>query len=146
MKQQTPQSNILVIKLSALGDFIQALGPMAAIRKHHKNSKITLLTTAPYKAFAEKCGYFDEIWIDERPGWANITSWINLRKRLNHENFTRVYDLQNNNRTSIYFKLFSKKPEWVGTVKGASHRNHSPQRTAGHAFDGHVQTRSEELV
>ena len=61
------QDNILVIKLSALGDFIQALGPMAAIRKHHKNAKITLLTTQGFKRFAQECGYFDDIIIDQRP-------------------------------------------------------------------------------
>ena len=40
---------ILVIKLGALGDFIYALGPMAAIRRHHKDARITLLTTAPFE-------------------------------------------------------------------------------------------------
>ena len=34
----------------------------------------------------------------------------------------------------------TKRPEWVGVAPGASHRNASPERTAGHAFDGHVQT------
>jgi len=33
---------ILVIKLAALGDFVQALGPMAAIRKHHKDAHMDL--------------------------------------------------------------------------------------------------------
>ena len=41
-------SRVLVIKLGALGDFLQALGPFAAIRHHHKEAKITLLTTAPF--------------------------------------------------------------------------------------------------
>jgi ADP-heptose:LPS heptosyltransferase len=132
--------NILVIKLGALGDFIQALGPMNAIRKHHPDAHITLLTTAPYREFAESSGYADKVWIDEKPGWTALSGWKKLKKQLNEGNFTRVYDLQNNDRTSFYLKLFSKKPEWVGTAKGASHRNDSPQRTAGHAFDGHVQT------
>lgn len=134
------QDNILVIKLSALGDFIQALGPMAAIRKHHKNAKITLLTTQGFKRFAEECGYFDDIIIDQRPKLLDFKKWADLRKTLNSKNFTRTYDLQNNDRTGLYFKLFSPKPEWVGIAKGASHRNTSPNRTAGHAFDGHVQT------
>ena len=33
---------ILVIKLGALGDFVQALGPFAAIRRHHAGDRITL--------------------------------------------------------------------------------------------------------
>jgi len=142
MTKQTPntQKNILVIKLGALGDFIQACGPMAAIRKHHANAHITLLTTPPFEKFACQTGYFNDIWIDEKPRWNNFLGWLSLRKRLNEGGFERVYDLQNNDRSACYMRLFAKRPEWVGAAKGASHRNASPERTAGHAFDGHVQT------
>ncbi|MGB0720162.1 MAG: glycosyltransferase family 9 protein [Bdellovibrionales bacterium] len=132
---------ILVIKLGALGDFIQALGPMAAIRKHHKDAHITILTTKPFQTFANQCGYCDDVIIDERPKALDINGWMTLKKQLNTAKFDRVYDLQNNDRTAFYFKLLkSPKPQWVGVVKGASHRNTSPDRTAGHAFDGHAQT------
>ena len=134
--------NVLVIKLSALGDFVQALGPMKAIKRHHPNAKITLLTTKSFKNFGEECGYFDEIIIDNRPKFLDLKGWLDLRKKLRVLNPDRVYDLQNNDRTGLYFKLLdkSKKTEWVGTAKGASHRNTSPERTKGHAFYGHVQT------
>lgn len=132
--------NILVIKLGALGDFIQATGPMKAIRNHHKGARLTLLTTKPFVRIAEACGYFDDIIIDERPRFYEPKKWLSLKKQLNTGHFSRVYDLQNNDRTSLYLKLFSPKPEWVGAAKGASHRNISAQRTAGHAYDGHVQT------
>ena len=39
--------NILVIKHGALGDFVLALGPMQAIRRHHSANRIVLLTTEP---------------------------------------------------------------------------------------------------
>ena len=39
--------NILVIKHGALGDFILAQSAFAAIRRHHRDGTITLLTTAP---------------------------------------------------------------------------------------------------
>ncbi len=133
---------ILVIKLGALGDFIQSLGVMAAIRKHHPNGHITLLTTKPFIDFGTKCGYFDEVLIDNKPKIFDIFGWLKLKNILNKAKFSRVYDLQNNDRTSIYLKLFSSKnkPEWVGAAKGASHRNNSKQRTSGLAFDGHKQT------
>ncbi len=139
---QSGARNILVIKLGALGDFIQALGPMAAIRKHHPQDKITLLTTAPFESLGRACGYFDDLIIDKRPRWHQLAGWLSLRKTLNEKNFGRVYDLQNNDRTAFYLKLFSPRPEWVGAAPGASHRNVSPERTAGKAFDGHVQTLS----
>lgn len=134
------QEQILVIKLGALGDFIQALGPMAAIRRHHPEARITLLTTDPFVNFANQCGYIDRVWTDDRPRWKNPRGWLELREKLNNGHFTRVYDLQNNDRTALYFKLFSPKPEWVGTARGASHRNTAPERTAGLAFYGHKQT------
>jgi ADP-heptose:LPS heptosyltransferase len=140
LKKTEKPAEILVIKLGALGDFIQALGPMAAIRRHHKQARITLLTTPPFENFARECGYFDQIWLDEKPRWYQFSAWARLRKRLNDAGFARVYDLQNNDRTAMYFKLLRQKPEWVGAARGASHRNDSKLRTAGHAFDGHMQT------
>jgi ADP-heptose:LPS heptosyltransferase len=133
--------HILVIKLGAFGDFIQALGPMAAIRRHHPDAAITLLTTAPFVTLARQSGYFNDIRIDTRPGWHQPAQLLTLRRDLLAGAFRRVYDLQNNDRTAFYLKLFGRrKPEWVGAAPGASHRNTSPARTAGHAFDGHVQT------
>lgn len=132
--------HILVIKLGALGDFIYATGAMAAIRRHHPQDKITLLTTQPFEKLGRACGYFDDVWVDKKPNKFNLLGWAALRKRLNSGYFARVYDLQNNDRTSLYFRLFSPRPEWVGAVKGASHRNASPERSAGHAFAGHQQT------
>ena len=134
------QEKILVIKLGALGDFIQALGPMAAIRKHHPKAHITLLTTKPFENFAQDCGYFNDVWCDERPKMLNITGWMSLKKRLNDANFSRVYDLQNNDRTGFYFNLFNPKPEWNGIAKGASHVVTPEERNAEHAFDKHIQT------
>lgn len=131
---------ILVIKLGALGDFIQALGPMKAIRVHHPEAHITLLTTKAFEGFAKDSGYFNEIHLDEKPRWKDIGGWLRLRRWLNGQRFDRVYDLQNNDRTSFYFRLCSPKPEWSGIAKGASHRNVSKTRTVGHAFDGHVET------
>ena len=126
---------ILVIKLGALGDFIYALGAMRAIREHHKAAHITLLTQKPYVSLAEKSGLFDYIILDSRPKY-NPLDWLQFRRILNKPNFTRVYDLQNNDRTENYFRLFSPRPEWIGIAKGASHRNADPDRRKFHAFIG----------
>lgn len=137
-----PHKKILVIKLGALGDFIQALGPMAAIRRHHPDADITLLTTQPFVSFGLACGYVNHVWTDSKPKWKDIRQWLDLHHRLNDAGFDRVYDLQNNDRTALYLKLFSaaRRPEWVGAAPGASHRNNSPERTAGPALEGHIQT------
>jgi ADP-heptose:LPS heptosyltransferase len=133
---------ILVIKLGALGDFIYALGAMKSIRLHHPDAHITLLTTKPYESLGRASGYCDEIILDPRPKLLEFKKILDWRAYLNSQQFNRVYDLQNNDRTSLYFKLFSPKPEWVGAVSGASHRNASKDRSRYHAFLGHRQTLS----
>ena len=54
------KKRILVIKLGAMGDIVQATGPFEAIRSHHLNSHITLLTTNKYVDFAKSGNWFLE--------------------------------------------------------------------------------------
>ena len=136
-----PHRRILIIKLGALGDFIQALGPMASIRRHHPDAEITLLTTKPFVSFGLACGYVDHVWTDTRPRWHDLKGWMSLRHKLRSGQFERVYDLQNNDRTALYLKLIgASHVEWVGAAPGASHRYDTPARTQGTALAGHIQT------
>ena len=134
---RTPAQRVLVIKLGALGDIVQALGPMQAIRDHHPGARITLLTTAPYEVFLGASGLFDEIWLDERPRWTNPRGWLALRKSLRGGDFDRVYDLQTSDRSSGYFRLFprSKRPEWSGIARGCSHPHRDPARDTLHTLE-----------
>ena len=97
---------ILVIKLGALGDFVQALGPFAAIRKNHEQASLVLLTTAPYLPIAEASGYFDAIRSDGRPEWWKWTGKRALRTWLHALAPTRVYALQTSARSSGFYRLF----------------------------------------
>jgi ADP-heptose:LPS heptosyltransferase len=128
-------TRILVIKLGALGDFFYALGAMRAIRVHHPQARLSLLTSKPYADIARDSGIFDEVLIDARPKY-DPRDWLRQRRFLNDLKIDRVYDLQNNTRTARYLRLMSPRPEWVGAAKGASHRNHDPDRTRFHAFRG----------
>ncbi len=130
------QENILIIKLSALGDFVQALGPMQAIRRHHKNAKLTLLTTKPFVDIAEKSGWFQEILLDERPRLWHLPKVLRLRNKLRSGHYNRVYDLQTSDRSSFYYRLMgSPKPEWSGIAKGCSHPHDNNQRDDMHTVD-----------
>lgn len=135
--QTEAAQNILVIRLGALGDFVLSMGPFAAIREHHKSARITLLTTTPYEALADASGYFDEIWIDDRPKWWQIDKVQELQRRLRDGNFARVYDLQTSDRSSIYFKLFGRgrRPEWSGIASGCSHPDDNPNRRSIHTIE-----------
>ncbi len=130
-------TRILVIKLGALGDFIQALGPMAAIRKYHRDARITLLTTAPFREFAAASPWFDEIRLDERPSLGDPLGLLRLRTFLRQARFDRVYDLQTSDRSSWYFHLMwpGRRPDWSGIALGASHVHANPGRNRMHTVD-----------
>ncbi len=130
-------SRILVIKLGALGDFIQALGPFAAIRRHHANAHITLLTTEPFAAFAAASDYFNDIWTGGRPSGLDLIGWLDLRRRLREGGFERVYDLQTSARSSFYYRLLwpGSYPEWSGIAAGCSHPHDNPRRDFMHTIE-----------
>ena len=126
--------HILVIKLSALGDFVLSLGAMQAIRAHHRGERIALLTTAPFEALARASGCFEEIWIDRRAPLWRPDLWLPLACRLRAAGFDRVYDLQRSGRTGWYFRL-AGRPDWVGKVPGCSHPYVPPPGTAPHIVE-----------
>lgn len=128
---------ILVIKLGALGDVVQALGPMAAIRRQHPTAHIVALTTAPFAPLLEASPYVDEVWTDTRPRAWQIGAWLALRDRLRSGRFERIYDLQTSGRSSFYFRLMGPgpRPEWSGIASGASHPHADPRRDFLHTVE-----------
>ncbi len=131
------REKILVIKLGALGDWVLATGPFAAIRAHHPHAEITLMTLAEFADWGARCGWFDDIWIDDRPSWTRPFGWLALRRRLNEARFSRVYDLQTSDRSSAYFHLMSshRRPQWSGIARGCSHPHANPHRDTMHTVD-----------
>ncbi|MGZ5918402.1 MAG: glycosyltransferase family 9 protein [Hyphomicrobium sp.] len=131
-------AEILVIKLGALGDFVQALGPFAAIRRHHARDRITLLTTPPFLDLARGSGYFDAVETCGRPGIFEVSTWARLLCVLN-AGFARVYDLQTSDRSSLYRHLmgfsFSRRPEWSGIAAWSSHPHANPERDLLHTIE-----------
>jgi ADP-heptose:LPS heptosyltransferase len=115
---------ILVVKLSALGDFVLALAAMKKIREAHKKAHITLLTTPPFEALAKASPYFNAVWTDGRP--ETFGQWTTLRQKLRDAGFDRVYDLQTSGHSNRIFHLMRPNPPaWSGIAMGCSlpHRN-----------------------
>ena len=129
-----PRQKIAVVKLGSLGDFVQATGPFAAIRLHHPDAHLTLITTPPYAALGKLSGWFDDVWVDGRPnGWM---ATLKLIWRMRRAGFSRVYDLQTSNRSSTYFQLlWPGRPEWSGVATGCSHPHANPDRVPMHTID-----------
>ena len=120
---------ILVIKLGALGDFVQAFPPFAAIRDHHPDARITLLTTRPFVGLASASPWFDAVALDRRPRFWQLHRLAQMQRRLAGYDF--VYDLQTSRRSSRYFDL-AGRPPWSGIARGASHPDTDPNRNRLH--------------
>lgn len=129
---------VLVIKLSALGDVVLALGPMAAIRAHHPDAHLTALTTRPFAPLLEASGLFDAIHPDPRAGLRAPLAWARLIGWMRAQGFERVYDLQTSERSSRYFRalrLLGAAPPWSGIAPGCAFRHDTPHRTRLHTLE-----------
>ena len=131
---KVPGGKILVIKLSAVGDFVLALPAFERIRAAHPGAKITLLTTPPFEGLAKSSPFFDHIETDGRP--RGPAAWLGLVSRLRGARYDRIYDLQNNDRTNAYFQaLRPNPPPWSGVAMGCSLPHRNPARMSMHALE-----------
>jgi ADP-heptose:LPS heptosyltransferase len=127
-------NRVLVIKLGALGDFVQAMGPFQAIRAALPQAHITLLTTRPFVELATRSGWFDQVWTDQRP--RSVPGYWALRKQLMAGRFDMIFDLQTSDRSSNYWRLlWPKRPLISGIVSGASHPHSNPNRNEMHTLE-----------
>ncbi len=125
---------VLVIKLGALGDFVQAAGPMRRIRSAHPDARLTLLTTPLYADLARALGVFDAVDEGGRP--RGLLQHLALARRLRAGRHQRVYDLQTSGRSSAYRRLlWPRAPQWSGIAPGASHPHADPARDLQHTLE-----------
>lgn len=136
-------SNILIIKLGSLGDVVQISGAIKDIREHHKNEKITILTTSKYLNLFKNCPYVDVCLEDERLPRYNIFYLLKLRKLINSLNFTKVYDLQNSNRTNFYRKFIFNIGDWSSSkdIPESKYNSSVLQRFDEQLRKSNIQTR-----
>lgn len=86
--------NILIIKMSSLGDVIHTLPSLFVLRKTYPNAKITW---AVHSAFAEVLPgkpWIDEVYIIDRNKIKNLSYLNQVRKELHAHHFDLVIDFQ----------------------------------------------------
>ena len=129
-------TEVLVIRLGALGDFVLSFAAFAAIRAHHPDARITLLTTAPYADLARRSPWFDTVRLDTKPPWWDLRGVARLRATLRGPGgpYDMVYDLQTSRRTSRYFAL-AGRPPWSGIAAGCSHPHANWKRDSMHTLE-----------
>ena len=112
-------SNILIIKHGSLGDIAQASGAIQDISENHKDDDIYLLTTKPYLDLFRKNPNIKEPILDKRLSRFNLIYLYSLMGTLKKHKFSKVYDLQNSNRTSFYKSILfknSNKDIWSSSL------------------------------
>ncbi len=92
--------NILVIKLSALGDVILAVPSLRALRDKFPGAHIAVLVAAPYRSILENCPYINQVleFPLEGRGYKDILDTASLLRKVY---FDIVIDLQNNRRSHL---------------------------------------------
>ena len=125
---------ILVIKLSALGDFVLALAAMKRIREAHKRAHITLLTTPQFEGLAKSSPYFNAVETDGKPNGPG--AWLALRGRIKKARYDRVYDLQTSSASNRIFQMLRPfPPEWSGIALGCALPHKNPHRNSMHTLE-----------
>ncbi len=133
-------ADILIIKLSALGDLVQADGALRDIREFHAADTITVMTTPAFGRYMERCPWVDEVFIDPRASRLHLPRMLQLRKRLRQRRFDRVYDLQQVGRTRFYKRWLFPRVWWLGDVPGcAQYLVRSEGVCAADHFHAHLQ-------
>ncbi len=111
------KKKILIIRAKPLKLFIHCIPAFNAIRKFHANDEITILTEKSLVGVSKRSKLFDKVWLDSKPEWFQFVAVKNLAKKLKAANFDMVYDLQNDDRSTWYFKLLGfTKPKWNSSV------------------------------
>ena len=98
-------SNILIIKHGSLGDIAQACGAIQDISENHKDDQIYLMTTKPYYDLFKKNPHISNIILDKRLSKLNLIYLYSLMRSIKKYSFSKIFDLQNSNRTSFYKRI-----------------------------------------
>ncbi len=105
--------NILVFKISSLGDVILSTPSLSAIRKRFPNATIKLLVDVRFREVFDNCPYIDEIITCDLAGRDRGIGFLRLAGKLRSEDFDMSVDLQNSRRTHL-LAFLSAVPERYG--------------------------------
>ena len=90
----TEYNNILIIKMSSLGDVIHALPTLYALRKRFPKARITWAVHSAFAALVPGAPWVDEIYFIDRKRIRQFSYWRELRRDLHSRHFDLVIDLQ----------------------------------------------------
>ena len=132
------RSDILIIKLGALGDAVMATGLVDRVLRHHAPRRCVLLTVPAYGGlFTSRPGL--ELKMFNRGSLrATLATLLWIRR----QGFLRVYDLQSNDRSGAMCGL-SGIPERVGNHPRVPYNVHPSNRYTGQC---HIHDRMKDIL
>lgn len=86
--------NILVIKMSSLGDVIHSLPTLYALRQNYPHAKITWAVHPQFAPLLPGKPWIDEVITIEKKGLKSLSYLKELRKKLHSHHFDMTLDLQ----------------------------------------------------
>ena len=94
--------NILVIKMSAIGDVILSIPSLRAIRAKFSTGTIKVLVGVQSRQILDRCPYINDLIVCDFKGRdRGIRGMVNLARELARNCFDIVIDLQNNRKSHI---------------------------------------------
>ncbi|MDD5634692.1 MAG: glycosyltransferase, partial [Candidatus Omnitrophica bacterium] len=111
------EKNILIFKMSSLGDIILSVPSLRAVRKRFPSAKIKVLVDVKFREVLDNCPYIDEVITCDFENRDKGSGFLKLAERLRSENFDMSIDLQNN-RKSHLLAFLSFIPDRYGYDNG----------------------------
>ena len=129
-------ARIFIIKLGALGDVVMATSLIRQIQHYHRNDEVWLLTAPAFTGIFNNHDNLNVVSLGRKGfiGTIKILSWIRGKK------FSRVYDLQSNDRSSLLC-AFSGITERIGNHPHFPYNIHPAEKYTGqcHIYDRMLQ-------
>lgn len=141
--------NILIIKLSAIGDVIHALPVASALKKNNPNTKITWIVEKPAHDLLTNNPYIDEIIIFDKKQYKSLIGLFmngsKLARELQSRKFDLVLDLQGLFKSAAIALLSGGKARFV-YCNARELSSLISKRVCGPNSEGHVVDRYLDVV
>lgn len=141
--------NILVVKLSAIGDVIHALPVSYAIKETYPSARLTWVVEPPARELLVDNPYIDEILLFEKKKFKSFGGFRKnfgpFRERLRQGNFGIALDLQGLGKSAA-IAYFSGAPRRLGTCNMREMSYKISEPVIGPHANGHIVERYLDVV
>lgn len=109
-------TRVLLVRLSAMGDLVQALGAAASLRRARPDWHVTMLTQATFAPLLDGVEGIDAVETFARRG--GVAEVVRVRRRLREHAFAHALDLQGNWKSALFTRL-ARAGDRIGIAAGA---------------------------